>query len=95
MNCFQYILDHHKVCTFQSNEGDKWGPASNSEIRRWFKQKCIEINFESVQAEDPLPLIIKSVVMFPNNKRKRCTFYYDDSITLIQIDETKLEKEIV
>jgi len=73
------------MCRFQTTEGIKVGPASNSEIRRWFKAGIFEINFQIMQAEDPWPPFVKSIVMFPNNKKKRCSFYFDDSITLIQI----------
>ena len=64
------MLDLHGLCTFQSTEGEKYGPASNSEIRRWFKASCIEINFRTVVAEDEYPDIVKSIVLFPKNKKK-------------------------
>ena len=87
MNCFQKLLELHKLCTFQSTEGEKYGPASNSEIRRWFKASCVEINFRPVSAEEEYPEFVKSIVLFPKNKKKRCTLYYDDSLTLITIPE--------
>jgi hypothetical protein len=87
MNCFQKLLEFHGLCTFQSNEGAKHGPASNSEIRRWFKQSCIEVNFDIVQADEPWPPIVKSIVLFPKNKKKRTTLFFDDSFSLIQIKE--------
>lgn len=73
MNCFQAILELHKLCCFQSIEGDRVGPASNSEIRRWFKQGIIEINSTIATAEGKWPSTVESLVLFPNNKRKRCT----------------------
>jgi hypothetical protein len=88
MNCFQKLLDLHSVCHFQSNEGARHGTASNSEIRRWFKSSCVEINFTIVQAEEPYPEYVKSIVLFPKNKKKRCTLYFDDSFSLIQIPDT-------
>lgn len=79
MNCFQQLLKLHEVCRFQSNEGEKVGAASNSEIRRWFKQGCIEVNFEPAQADDEWPAFLKSLVLFPKNKKKRCTLYFDEA----------------
>ncbi len=91
MNCLQKFLELHEFSNFQSNEGTRVGPASKSEIRRWFSQNCIEVNFNTVRAEDEWPSFIKSIVMFPKNKKKRCTLWFDDSFTLIQIDESKID----
>jgi hypothetical protein len=88
LTCFQKILELHKICCFQSIEGARVGPASNSEIRRWFQQKCIEVNFQLVGHDDPWPPVIKSMVLFPKNKKKRCTLFWDPDITFIQIDDT-------
>ena len=74
MNCFQYILSYHSVAPFQTIEGVKHGPASNSELKRWFKQKCIEINGQTDwNFDEELPPIVYSLVLFPNNKKKKCT----------------------
>ncbi len=87
LTCLQKLLELHKLCCFQSNEGSRAGPASNSEIRRWFQQKCIEINGQAVAFDDPWPPYIVTLIMFPKNPKKRCTLFHDDSITLITIDE--------
>jgi hypothetical protein len=87
LTCLQLILELHKVCSFQTAEGNKVGKASNSEIRRWFQAKCVEINFEYPAWNDPFPPVLKSIVLFPKNQRKRCTLFYDDKITLIQVKE--------
>jgi len=76
-----------KLCVFQSTEGKKSGPASNSELKRWFQASCVEINFELAKWDDPMPPFIKSFVLFPKNKKKRCTLFWDPT-TFIQIDET-------
>jgi len=75
----------HKVCAFQTIEGSKVGSASNSELKRWCQNKCVEINFELVKWDDPMPPFIKSFVLFPKNKKKRCTLFWDP-ITFIQVD---------
>jgi hypothetical protein len=87
MNCLQLITKLHEVCSFQSNEGKKVGRASNSELRRWFQAKCVEVNFEYPAWNDPVPEVLKSVVLFPKNKRKRVTLYHDSTFTLIQVPE--------
>lgn len=86
--CFQHFIELNKLCNFQSTEGKKSGPTSNSELRRWFAAGCVEINFQNVGANDPYPDFVKSIVMFPKNKKKRCTLFYSDSFTLIQIPDT-------
>lgn len=76
----------NEVCQFTSIEKPSI-KASNSELRRWFNNKSVEINFQTPNAEDPLPPFIKSLVLFPKSKAKRTTLVYDDSFILIQIKE--------
>ena len=85
MNCFQYLMNLNKVCQFMSVEKPAI-KATNSELRRWFNNKSVEINFQPIGAEDPLPPFIKSLVLFPKSTKRRCTLVYDSEITLIQID---------
>lgn len=86
--CLQHILDLHQVCRFMSTDGRTLGPASNSEIKRWFDgERKVEINFVRVASGDPLPPVIKSIVISPKNKERRCTLYYDHDVTLIQVKE--------
>ncbi len=87
MNCYQQLIKLHSVCNFQSTEGSKVGPASNSELRRWFKAGCIEVNFNVVQADEDWPAYVKSIVLFPKNQKKRCTLFYDSTTVLIQLKE--------
>lgn len=78
MTCFQYLLNLHEVCFFQSIEGARVGPASKSELRRWFNDKAVRINYEFVKATDVLPLHIVDVVLFPKNNRKRTTLLHEE-----------------
>jgi hypothetical protein len=78
MNCFQYLLGLHEVCQFQSIEGARYGLASKSELRRWFNDKAVRINYEFVKALDELPPHIVDVVLFPKNKKKRTTLVHED-----------------
>lgn len=90
ITCFQKLLELHKLCNFQSNEGSKVGPASNSEIKRWFNQRCVEINHNTVAFDDPCP-VIERLVLFPNNKKKRTTLIWNESVTFVTIDEKILK----
>jgi hypothetical protein len=75
-NCLSFILSLHQLCSFQTIEGKKVGKASNSEIRRWFQARCIEINCQTDWSwDEELPPVIYSLVLFPKNKTKRCTLY--------------------
>ena len=85
LTCFQQLASLHQICKFQSTEGAKVGPASNSEIKRWFKMSCVEVNFVIVSFDDPWPPVLKSIVLFPKNKNKRTTLFLDNSFTLINI----------
>lgn len=86
MNCFQYLMTLHEVCQFMSIEKPAIR-ASNSELRRWFKNKSVEINFQTPSAEDLISSFIKSLVLFPKSKTRRTTLVYDESVTLIRIEE--------
>lgn len=83
--CLSLLAELHKVCQFQSIEGKKVGRASTSELRRWFASGCVELNYERVAWNDPLPPVIKSLVLFPNNARKRCTLFHNPDVTLVQV----------
>lgn len=85
MSCFQYILRLHEACQFQSVEGARVGTASKSELRRWFNDKAIRINYELVGANDELPPYVADLVLFPKNARKRTTLVHEP---LIQVSET-------
>jgi hypothetical protein len=47
--------------------------ASNSEIRRWLDGGMIEINGGRPKAMDKLNFPIKSLVLFPKSKSRKCT----------------------
>ncbi len=89
MNCLQYLMGINESCQFMSIE-KKGIKASNSELRRWFNNKAVEINFQTPKPEDELPDFVKSLVLFPNSKMKRTTLVWEEDVTLIQIDESVL-----
>ncbi len=84
----QVMMEINKVCQFSSNE-KKGEKASNSELRRWLDQSSVEVNFAPIKASDPWPPVIKSIVLFPKSAKKRCTLYWDDTVTLIQTKENE------
>ena len=58
----------NKICHFQTREGKRVGPVSNSELRRWIQNGAIEINGEKVQVNEEIDFPINSVILFPKNK---------------------------
>jgi hypothetical protein len=87
LTALQWLINMHKFCRFMSieNTKDKTGPATNGELRRWIQQGALEVNFQKIDINDPWPPVIKSVVLFPKSKNKRCTLFWDDSVKLIQL----------
>ena len=86
MTAFQWLANMNKLCQFMSIE-KRATKASGSELRRWFNNGNIEVNFQKIGPEDPWPSIVKSVVMFPKSKTRRCTLIWEENITLIQVKE--------
>ena len=64
----KYLRSLHEVCKFTSQERGP-SPASGSELARWLKSKSLHINGQAVGPDDPVPLPITSVVLFPSSKR--------------------------
>jgi hypothetical protein len=71
MKVLQYILSlkpalpmsKEKPCT----------EASNSEIRRWCRDKSVIINGKQVVADEELDWPVESLVFFPKSNKNRCT----------------------
>jgi hypothetical protein len=72
MTGIQYIRSLHEVCVFQTTERGV-GPATNSELTRLLKSKALHINGQAIAPTDKIPHPIKSVVLFPNSRKKRTT----------------------
>ena len=86
MTAFQWLASMNKVCQFMSVEKPAI-KASGSELRRWLNSGNIEVNFQKIGPEDPWPPIVKTVVMFPKSKTRRCTLIQEEDITFIQVKE--------
>lgn len=67
MNAWQWLIDLHSVCHFQTREGRRSGRASNSELKRWLMNGAIVVNGEKVGWNELMDFPISSVVMFPKN----------------------------
>lgn len=73
-------MDKHKhmldfllnLCWFPSRE--KTGKATNSEVRRWFERKSVEVNGERVAWSDPVPSEWVSLVLHPKGKHRTTLF---------------------
>lgn len=71
---FKHIGDfvmklHNEACHFQSVE--RSGKATNSEVRRWFKQSAIHVNGNAAKFDDPVPEDFDSLVLFPNSVKNK------------------------
>ena len=75
MTCYEWLLDLHKVCQFQTKEGKKVGRASNSELKRWIQNSALHINGARVAPDDLIPVEMVSVVLFPKNQERRTTLW--------------------
>lgn len=76
MQPLAYLIRLHEVCQFQTKEGARVGPASNSELRRWLKQGAVQINGIKIKPEDEIKVEhIQSIILFPNNKQARTTLW--------------------
>jgi len=68
ITCLQFMLEINKfVCGFHSTE--RQGKASNSEIKRWFRNNSIVINGKKVSADSILDCEVKSLVLFPSGRK--------------------------
>lgn len=59
-----YLLSLHEVCVFQTREGARVGPASNSEMRRWLKNSVLRINGKVIGWDEVIDYPIHSVTLF-------------------------------
>jgi len=66
MKAWQFLINLNKVCFFMSRE--RTGKASNSELKRWFKNKAVIVNGAPIKFDDDLPEI-KSFVLFTKSKK--------------------------
>lgn len=64
MTVWEFLIDLHKHCHFQTKEGKLVGRASNSELKRWCNNKAIIINGKQVKYDDVIDYDINTFVMF-------------------------------
>jgi hypothetical protein len=75
MTAWEFLRDFRdkkNQSIFQSREGSCYGPASNSELKRWCSG-ALRINGEQVVWNEELDFPIISVVLFP--KKNTITLY--------------------
>ncbi len=91
VTAFQAMVHINQHCQFMSIE-QKGEKASNSEIKRWLNQGAIHVNSQVINAKDPWPPAIRSLVMFPKSLKRRCTLIWNPDVHIIQIDEQIFEQ---
>lgn len=79
MTAFEILKEFERMCLgFWSIERTKPPtPASNSEMKRWFKNKAVIINGKAVTDIHEEIEELHSLVLFPNGRRK-CTLWCTD-----------------
>jgi hypothetical protein len=70
---FDFLLELHIICCFQSTETTKVGLASKSNIRRWFENKSILINEIKPNWNDECIFPITQLILFPKSDERRIT----------------------
>lgn len=85
MTGWELLRSLHEVCCFQSME-KRVGVATSSELRRWCKQACLEVNGQALKDNEEVTYPIWSVVLFPKNNRRRCTLHHDEAMKA-QLDD--------
>lgn len=71
MTALQYLLSLHAICHFWNYDEVK--EASNSYLRRLLNQGAVRINGAALKAGDEVQFPIHSLVLYPNNPRRRTT----------------------
>jgi hypothetical protein len=67
MNAYEFLVDLHSVCHFQTKEKTKVGRASKSELKRWLLNKAVIVNGESLEPDEEMDFVMFSFVLFPKN----------------------------
>jgi len=75
MKALPFVIWLHKEAKVirHSKEGDKLKPPSNGELRRWIVNGTVKVNGTILKLEDEVEWPIMDLVLFPNNKKARCT----------------------
>ena len=61
---------------WQTKEGKKVGPASNSELRRWIANSVLHINGEVCNKwDEKIDFPVFSIVLWPKNEKQRTTLW--------------------
>ena len=66
MTAWQLLININNHCHFMSRE--RTGKASNSELKRWFNSKAVQINGERVRWDDAVKFPVTEFFLFPKNK---------------------------
>lgn len=64
-----------RPCVPQSQEGEKVGPPSNGELRRWLNNGSVLINGVKPKPSDRIEYPVTQLVYFPKNPNKRTTVW--------------------
>lgn len=66
-NAWEFLRNLNKFLKFQTKEGKRVGPVSNSELKRWLQSGSVICNGEKLDWDEPMDFVIYSFVLFPKN----------------------------
>jgi acetone carboxylase gamma subunit len=71
MQALEFVLSMRPAVPFSIEKG--CAEATNSEIRRWFKNKAIRVNGEMVGWDDTITFPVTDLVFFPKSPKRKTT----------------------
>lgn len=77
VTALEFIIDMRPAIP-QSQEGEKVGPPSNGEIRRWLQNGAVQINGKKPKSGDIVEFPVQELIFFPKNPNKRSTIYKEN-----------------
>lgn len=73
MQALEFILSLRPAVPFSIEKACQ--EATNSEVRRWFKNKAIRINQEFPNWDDDIKFPVTDLVFFPKSQKRRTTLF--------------------
>lgn len=73
MQALEFILSMRPAVPFSIEKHCQ--EATNSEIRRWFKNKAIMINGHTLDWDDDVSFPVTNLVFFPKSSKRKTTLF--------------------
>lgn len=66
MTAWDFLKDLNTVCHFMSRE--RSGPATNSELKRWFQNQAVAINGKRYKFDEEIEFPVTEMYLFPKHR---------------------------